>query len=127
MKKLIVYTAILLLVSCSKEERKFPSYLIGTWPEVRYNHGVANYLCDVKFSKIADDQLKMEILNDDFAGDVYILNVDGDGETIHIYSQSFDNGGNVTVSGTGYAKGGGFTVVISRVKANVTLTITYLE
>jgi hypothetical protein len=127
MKKLILVMIVFLFVSCKKDERKFPDFLIGTWPEVRYNYGVANYKCDVKFSKLADDQLKMEILNDDFAGDKYILNVDGDGETLHAYSQSFDNDGNVTVSGSGYAKGGGFTLAISRTKANVTIIITYLE
>lgn len=129
MKTLFTITALVLLLSSCKKDDNFPDYLLGTWSDVQYkiNNGGAAYKCDVKFSKLSDDKLKMEVLSGYYNGDDYVINVDGNGSGLHVYTQSVNNSGTIyIVSGTGTAHGSGaFNIDITRSKGSQSDKISY--
>lgn len=128
MKKLLLVLAVLVTIAaCKKDEKEFPDYLIGTWSDVMYNRGPLTENCEVKFTKQGDDKLKMEVLTNWYSGDVYTINVDGDGEKLYVYTQTFDNGGTITVSGSGYARNEGFRVDVNRTENGTTTLINYIR
>jgi hypothetical protein len=128
MKKLLLMLAVLVTIAaCKKDEKEFPDYLIGTWSDVSYNRGTQTEQCEVKFTKQGDDKLKMEVLTNFYAGDVYTINVDSDGEKLSVYTQTFDSGGTITVSGSGYAKNGGFRVDVNRTEDGSTTLVNFIR
>lgn len=120
---------LLSFTACKKDEKQFPDYLIGNWTDVSYrvNSGGATYKCDVKFSKLSEDRLKMEVLTGYFNGDDYVINVDGNGSGLHVYTQLVYNSGVAyTVSGAGQAHGSGaFNIDITRSKGSQSDKINY--
>lgn len=105
---------VLSAMACKKDDN-FPNYLVGTWPDVFFADDVIPAgSCQVRFTKVADDKLKMEVLTEKYEGDVYILNIDKNSSGMPIYTQTFENNGSVTVSGKGHATNNGFSIDMIR-------------
>jgi hypothetical protein len=128
MKKLLLLLTILTAVACQKDERNFPDYLIGSWQSVNSIRNGYHSTCDVKFSKLTDDKLKMEVLTGYYTGDKYTINVDGNGVNLHVYTQSiYVNSDQIMVTGSGYAKNGGFRLDLNRTEDNQTEQVHFYE
>lgn len=118
---------LLSFTACKKDEKQFPDYLIGNWTDVNYTRDGFGHTCDVKFSKLTSDKLKMEVLTDWFTGDYYLINVDGNGINLDVYTQIFQSGGQITVSGSGYAKNEGFRLDLKRTENGTTELVNYMS
>lgn len=118
MKKLLLVLMLLSLMACKKDDN-FPDYLIGTWSDVLFADDVITSECQLNFSKVSDDQIKMKVLTEKYAGDEFILNIERGHDGMPIYKQTFSNNGLVVVEGEGHRNEPGFTITISRNNINV--------